>query len=205
MLLTLIARLALCELTYTVTATKDGKPIPDSDIVFERIEPSLHRLNTTLTGPTMPKDKGRRVKRTNPIYYSSNWCGAVQHSVSTNKITSVHAYFQVPTLSQRPGVTSFPQFVATWVGIDGATWGSALLQSGVTSQVCTSMQMVRWYEECGSLTRIHSSARLASRPTGPGLNGYPTRLTTYPHSLVRTGYSPLWGKDRHHNCEMISI
>lgn len=130
-----MARLALSELTYNVTATKNGAPVQGSDIVLERIEPSLHRLNTTLTSPTARKDRNRKAKRTNPIYYSSNWCGAVQHSVSTNKITSVHAYFQVPTLSQRPGVTSFPQYVATWVGIDGATWGSALLQSGITSQV----------------------------------------------------------------------
>jgi hypothetical protein len=136
-LLTVMARLAMSEFSYTVTATKDGKPVQDSDIVLERVEPSLHRLNTTLAEPTKPNTRGRmRVKRTNPVYYSSNWCGAVQHSASTNKITSVHAYFQVPTLSQRPGVTSFPQYVATWVGIDGATWTSALLQSGVTSQVC---------------------------------------------------------------------
>ncbi|OIW24719.1 concanavalin A-like lectin/glucanase [Coniochaeta ligniaria NRRL 30616] len=142
--LALMARLALSELTYTVTATKNGTPVQDSDIVLERVEPSLHRLNTTLTGPAKLKDRGRRAKRTNPTYYSSNWCGAVQHSVSTNKITSVHAYFQVPTLSQRPGVTSFPQYVATWVGIDGATWGSALLQSGVTSQLSSTGVQTNW-------------------------------------------------------------
>lgn len=133
------ARAALAELTYTVTGIQNGKPIKASDIVFQQVEPTLHRLNTTIQSQPKPKDRGGRVKRTNPVYYSSNWCGAVQHSVSTNKITSVHAYFQVPTLSQRTGVTTFPQYVATWVGIDGATWTSALLQSGVTSQVSTSL------------------------------------------------------------------
>jgi hypothetical protein len=137
LLLALAAQSAVAELTYTVTGTHNGKPVKPSDIVFERKAPSLYRLNTTVESQPKPKDRGgRRAKRANPVYTSSNWCGAVQHSPSTNKITSVHAYFQVPTLSQRPGVTSFPQYVAAWVGIDGATWGSALLQSGVTSQVC---------------------------------------------------------------------
>jgi len=137
LLLALAAGFAFAEFTYTVTATKDGKPIQRSDILFEQVEPSLYRLNTTTTELAKPRDRGRRVKRVpNSIYYSSNWCGAVQNSAPTNKITSVHAYFQVPTLSARPGVTSFPQYVATWVGIDGATSGSALLQSGITSKVC---------------------------------------------------------------------
>ncbi|KAB5566137.1 concanavalin A-like lectin/glucanase domain-containing protein [Coniochaeta sp. 2T2.1] len=145
MLLALLARVTLAELTYTVTATKDGKPIPASDIVFEKVEPSLHRLDTTLDGPK-PKDRGsRRVKRTpNSIYYSNNWCGAVQHSPSTNAIKDVHTYFQVPTLTQRPGVTAFPQYVATWVGIDGATWQSSLLQSGITSQLSSTGVQTDW-------------------------------------------------------------
>ena len=137
LLFALVAGFAFAELTYTVTATKDGVTLPESHISFEQFEPSLYRLNTTSADPAKPRDRGRRVKRVpNSIYYSSNWCGAVQHSAQTNKITSVHAYFQVPTLSPRPGVTSFPQYTATWVGIDGATSGSALLQSGITSTVC---------------------------------------------------------------------
>lgn len=138
-LLALGARLALSELTYTVTATKDGKPIQDSDIVFEPVAPSLRRLTTLSSEPTKRNAMSRRVRRTNPTYYSSNWCGAVQHSASTNQITSVQAYFQVPTLSQRSGDTSFPQYVSTWVGIDGATWTTALLQSGITSEVCPDL------------------------------------------------------------------
>jgi hypothetical protein len=134
-LLVLAGRACLAELAYTVTGTQNGETIKPADIKFERVEPSLHRLNVTAGSAPSPKARGRRVKRVNPTYYSSNWCGAVQHSPSTNKITNVHAYFQVPTLSQRTGVSSFPQYVATWVGIDGATWGSSLLQSGVTSQV----------------------------------------------------------------------
>jgi hypothetical protein len=135
-LLAIVVRLALADLTYTVTATKNGKTIQDAEITLDRIEPSLHNLNTTSAGQRRARDRDDMLKRVpNSIYYSSNWCGAVQHSVSTNKITSVHGYFQVPTLSARPGVTTFPQYVASWIGIDGSSWGSALLQSGITSQV----------------------------------------------------------------------
>lgn len=135
-LFALATKSALAELTYTVTGTHRAKPIRASDIVFESKEPSLYRLNATIERQPNPKHRGnRRVKRTSPVIYSGNWCGAVQHSDSTNKITSVHAYFQVPTLSQRPGIATYPQYVATWVGIDGVTWGTALLQSGITAQV----------------------------------------------------------------------
>jgi len=140
-LLSLAARSALAQFNFTVVGTENGNPIDASDIVFEKKEPSLYRLNTTVDGESTPIDRyPRRVKRANPVLYSSNWCGAVQHSTSTNKITNVHAYFQVPTLSARTGVTSYPQYVATWVGIDGATWSSALLQCGVTSQVGALIQ-----------------------------------------------------------------
>lgn len=139
-LLLLAVRTTLAGLTYTITGTQDGKTINPSDIKLEQFPPTLHRLNVTANTqpvpPTRERGRNRQAKRgTNAVYYSSNWCGVVQHSPSSNAITNVHAYFQVPTLSPRPGVTSFPQYVATWVGIDGATWGSALLQSGVTSQV----------------------------------------------------------------------
>ncbi|KAJ9165820.1 Concanavalin A-like lectin/glucanase [Coniochaeta hoffmannii] len=124
LLLALAAGFAFAEFTYTVTATKDGKPIQRSDILFEQVEPSLYRLNTTTTELAKPRDRGRRVKRVpNSIYYSSNWCGAVQNSAPTNKITS---------------------YVATWVGIDGATSGSALLQSGITSKITSTGVQTNW-------------------------------------------------------------
>lgn len=135
LLLGLAARAALADITYTVTAIHKGKPVKPSDIVLQRIEPGRHQLTTAARQPK-PKSRGGNARRSNPTVYSTNWCGAVQHSPSTNPITSVHAFFQVPTLSQRAGVTSFPQYVAPWVGIDGATWSTALLQSGTTSSVC---------------------------------------------------------------------
>lgn len=133
LLLGLLVRVALAEITYTVTAEHKGKPVQPSDIVLEPIKPGSHRLNRTATQPK-PRPRGGRARRSNPTIYSANWCGAVQHSSSSNPISSVHAFFQVPTLSQRSG-QSFPQYVATWVGIDGATYTSALLQAGTTSSV----------------------------------------------------------------------
>jgi hypothetical protein len=135
LVLALAATAALAEITYTVKATRNGKPIPASEIVIERKPPSLHRLERAADERPKPPNRGNKVKRTNAVSYSSNWCGAVQGSPSTNKITSVYGWYQVPTLSARPGVSSFPQYVATWAGIDGATWGSALLQSGTASEV----------------------------------------------------------------------
>lgn len=148
LLLAIAFRRAFGELTYSVTGTSHGKPIPPSDIVFKRKDPSLHRLNRGSTAeskteaPTQPQNqKARRQSLANPIYYSDNWCGAVQSGNSANKVTSVHAYFQVPTvLGRQPGSVSSPpvDYVAAWVGIDGATYGGALLQAGVTSQVFSS-------------------------------------------------------------------
>lgn len=137
-LLALALEACLAELTYTVTGTQNGTVVNPSDILLVPIEPSLDRLSGESNPPELPAFRPRGSSSRNiakrAVQYSSNWCGAVQHSPTANKITSVHALFQVPTLSPRPS-TSFPQYLATWVGIDGVTWGSALLQSGVTSQV----------------------------------------------------------------------
>ncbi|KAK1767928.1 concanavalin A-like lectin/glucanase [Phialemonium atrogriseum] len=143
LLLGLAARAALAEITYTVTAIHKGKPVKPSDIVLERIEPGRHQLTTAARQPK-PKSRGGNARRSNPTVYSTNWCGAVQHSPSTNPITSVHGFFQVPTLSQRAGVTSFPQYVAPWIGIDGATWSTALLQSGTTSSINSAGVQTNW-------------------------------------------------------------
>jgi hypothetical protein len=111
-----------------------GKPVKASDIILERIDPGRHQLNTTVSR-RKPKPRPAHARRTNPAQESSNWCGASQHSPSTNPIISVKAYFQVPTLSPRPGITGFPQYVAPWVGIDGATSWDALLQAGTNSEI----------------------------------------------------------------------
>jgi hypothetical protein len=69
------------------------------------------------------------------ISYSSNWCGASQHtSDKADAIKNVSGYFQVPDLRLRPGNPP-PQFAAAWIGIDGAECNTTLLQAGVTTVV----------------------------------------------------------------------
>ncbi|CAI7603887.1 unnamed protein product [Penicillium crustosum] len=61
--------------------------------------------------------------------YSSNWAGAV---LIGSKYTSVSGEFTVPTPKLPSGASSGEQYCASaWVGIDGDTCSSAILQTGV--------------------------------------------------------------------------
>lgn len=147
--LALFTQVALC-FNVTVTATHNGQPIDPADIVLEQYTPTVLRLNHNLTSAKTPPARGHKNKnradirdtthslmKRNPISYSADWCGASSSSVTTNKITNVQGYFQVPTPTLRAGQGS-PQYVGAWIGIDGATWTSALLQAGTASAVSSS-------------------------------------------------------------------
>ncbi|KAL1984140.1 hypothetical protein VTN96DRAFT_9445 [Rasamsonia emersonii] len=79
------------------------------------------------------------------VEYSSNWAGAVL--VGTG-YTSVTAEFVVPTPSAPSGGSSGTQYCASaWVGLDGNTCTSAILQTGV--DFCVQDGQVSydaWYE-----------------------------------------------------------
>lgn len=143
LLLALLVGVVLAEFKYSVTASHGGKPVKPSDIVLERVSPGSHQLNRTLSRPK-PKPRGGHEKRSNGIMFSSNWCGAIQNSPATNPITTVKGYFQVPTVTQRTGLTSFPQMVAPWVGIDGATYPNAILQSGIACELDSTGVQTNW-------------------------------------------------------------
>lgn len=72
------------------------------------------------------------VKRTNPIRYTGGWCGASQKTTTSNKFTGISSFFQAPVLSARKN-TPLPQFTAAWIGIDGNSCSSTLLQAGATT------------------------------------------------------------------------
>ncbi|KAK3942630.1 concanavalin A-like lectin/glucanase domain-containing protein [Diplogelasinospora grovesii] len=130
-----LTQAVLAEFSYTIEATHNGVPIPQDQIKLEAHEPTTDILNRTWApSPPSSKPPSRTGKRSNPVSISANWCGAVKHTNSSNQIKIVHGYFQHPTCSLRSGVTSYPQYAAPWVGIDGDTWTSAILQSGT---VCT--------------------------------------------------------------------
>ncbi|KAJ5118141.1 uncharacterized protein N7515_010364 [Penicillium bovifimosum] len=77
--------------------------------------------------------------------YSSNWAGAV---LIGKGYTSVTAEFTVPTPKLPSGASSSKQYCASaWVGIDGDTCGSAILQTGI--DFCIQGRTVSydaWYE-----------------------------------------------------------
>jgi hypothetical protein len=134
----LLATCGLAELTFTVEATRDGVPIPQSEIKIEPFEFGRSRNNR---GPPSPPPRGhQKVRRANAKVNSANWCGSVNYTPSSNQIKSVHGVFQHPQCSKRNGVNTYPQAAAPWVGIDGETWTSALLQSGT---VCKVWMLIR--------------------------------------------------------------
>ncbi|PIL34273.1 hypothetical protein GSI_03048 [Ganoderma sinense ZZ0214-1] len=77
--------------------------------------------------------------------YSSNWAGAVL-SKSTATYKSVTGTFVVPT-PKEPSGGSGTHYASAWVGIDGDTCGSAILQTGVDFNINgNSVSYDAWYE-----------------------------------------------------------
>ena len=85
------------------------------------------------------------IKNTTQVQYSSNWAGAV---LIGNGYTAVTAEFVVPTPRIPPGGSSYENYCASaWVGIDGDTCTSAILQTGVDFCVQGgSPYFEAWYE-----------------------------------------------------------
>jgi hypothetical protein len=128
----LVAHQALADLTFSVKATRKGVPVPKSEIKLEPFEFGRSRLGHA----TQVDNSNRRLRRANPTANSANWCGSVNTTPSTNQIKVIHGTFQHPTCTKRTGVTTYPQAAANWVGIDGDSWTSALLQAGTVCKVC---------------------------------------------------------------------
>jgi hypothetical protein len=140
----LVANQALAEFTFTVEATKNGVPIPQSEIKLEPLEFGRGRM-----GGTNPAPAHRRIRRSNPTASSNNWCGSVNTTPSTNQIQVIHGTFQHPTCTKRAGVTTYPQAAANWVGIDGDSWKSALVQAGTVCKIDNSTGIVKneaWWQ-----------------------------------------------------------
>ena len=68
---------------------------------------------------------------TKQISYSSNWAGAVLlNPPAGTTFQQAHGYFNVPQPSPPPGAAPGTYAASAWVGIDGDTYGNAILQSG---------------------------------------------------------------------------
>lgn len=86
-----------------------------------------------------------KLSNTTQVEYSSNWAGAVL--IGTG-YTAVTGEFVVPTPSVPSGGSSSKQYCASaWVGIDGDTCSSAILQTGVDFCIQgSSVSFDAWYE-----------------------------------------------------------
>ncbi|KAJ4413544.1 hypothetical protein N0V82_008482 [Gnomoniopsis sp. IMI 355080] len=94
---------------------------------------------------TLPKQTADGVANSTEVEYSSNWAGAV--IVSTD-VTSVTALVTVPSVSAgtSSGSSSY-SCASAWVGIDGDTCDTAILQTGIDFCVENGETVYEaWYE-----------------------------------------------------------
>jgi len=78
---------------------------------------------------------------TSNVAYSNNWSGAVWESYPKGTFQSVTGTFKVPTPSGSDGYSS------VWVGIDGDTCGTAILQTGIYVDIQGGIPSYNaWYE-----------------------------------------------------------
>lgn len=136
---------ASAELSFVAKVEQEGQEVDASSLGFVPIPPLAHRKHAS-------RPLGGSEER-DPVSYSSNWCGASQHSTPSEPITNVFSFFTVPDLMLRPEVPA-PQFAAAWVGIDGAECKSALLQAGVTTIVRACIWQLTYAWEVSTLTEI---------------------------------------------------
>lgn len=126
LLTSLAATAVTAELSFVASVQQEGKEVDASALDFVPISPLRHRKHAFR--------HAHAKEERDVISYSSNWCGASQHTSRSDGIVNVFGFFTVPDLTLRPGIPA-PQFAAAWVGIDGAECNSSLLQAGVTTIV----------------------------------------------------------------------
>ncbi|EIN07874.1 hypothetical protein PUNSTDRAFT_114298 [Punctularia strigosozonata HHB-11173 SS5] len=86
------------------------------------------------------------ITNTSHVEYSSNWAGAVLSS-SSGTYKSVTGTFVVPTPSKPSGSRSGTYSASAWVGIDGDTCDTAILQTGLDFTISgSSVSYDAWYE-----------------------------------------------------------
>ncbi|KAF3761891.1 acid proteinase [Cryphonectria parasitica EP155] len=92
-----------------------------------RAHTRLERLRTFRRGLMEGLESGER--NSSDVSYDSNWAGAVKIGTGLNDVTGT---IVVPTPSVPSGGSSTAKYAASaWVGIDGDTCTSAILQTGV--------------------------------------------------------------------------
>ncbi|OJD38844.1 aspergillopepsin-2 heavy chain [Diplodia corticola] len=113
----------------------------------QRQSQPLSRVGSA-AGPVSVSGSNGNGNATSHVEYSSNWAGAVYEEPPSGTFTAVSATVTVPV----PTATAAGTYSASaWVGIDGDTCGSAILQTGVDftatkSGSKTSYSYDAWYE-----------------------------------------------------------
>ncbi|KAF8623304.1 hypothetical protein AX15_006430 [Amanita polypyramis BW_CC] len=99
------------------------------------------RVSHRRTHPLQRVTSGNNGNNTALDKYSSNWSGAVWDSYPAGTFKSVTGTFTVPTPSTPEGSAS------AWVGIDGSTCQSAILQTGIYINYINGVASYgAWYE-----------------------------------------------------------
>ncbi|KAH8671747.1 peptidase A4 family-domain-containing protein [Xylariales sp. PMI_506] len=94
-------------------------------------------------GKTLQPADGVASTNETHVSYSSNWAGAVQIGTDFTKVTGV---FTVPTPKAGTG-TAVQHSASAWVGIDGDTCETAILQTGVDFTITEGVVSYdAWYE-----------------------------------------------------------
>jgi len=103
------------------------------------------RSGSRLTRPLQPVD-APLTSNTSNTQYSDNWAGAVFDSYPSGSFTAVTGTFTVPTPSAGSGSGS-SYSASAWVGIDGDTCSTAILQTGVDFTIDGGdVSYDAWYE-----------------------------------------------------------
>ncbi|KAK3936558.1 putative acid proteinase protein [Diplogelasinospora grovesii] len=139
---TLLSVIALGASSVLATALPEG-------VTLVPRRPSMNvRRSARKTNPRLPVSDTLDIqgtKNSSHVQYSSNWAGAV---LIGSGYKSVRGTITVPTPQMPPGGSSGTQYAASaWVGLDGDTCQTAILQTGVDFYVQgTSVSFDAWYE-----------------------------------------------------------
>lgn len=143
--------LAIAGLTAALPAPEPGTVDLGDGVKLVPRKPSMNaRRSARKTNPRMPATSEgafttEGITNETQVSYSSNWAGAV---LVGSGYKSVTGSIVVPTPKMPSGGSSSTQYSASaWVGIDGDTCQTAILQTGVDFNVQgSSVSFDAWYE-----------------------------------------------------------
>ena len=122
----------------TILAAPRGSTLAERQA--RRLSRTSKPLNVFETG-TKTDDTG-----VSQVQYSSNWAGALYAAPPQGTFTAVSAQVTVPSTTGASGRSA-----SAWVGIDGDTYGNAILQTGIdftrTSSGTTYDAWYEWYPD----------------------------------------------------------